>query len=112
MKLFKSKKPEFIAAICPECGGKLELDDNFETAFCTECGAHCIVENVVKKSKLKKQTNLDKIIGYIERRQDLRRKDRAERVARQERQLKKTWFIYIVVLIIIFAFAYVMAALE
>ena len=32
------KKPEFVAATCPKCGGRLELDVNFEVAYCADCG--------------------------------------------------------------------------
>ena len=53
-----NKKPEFIAAVCPLCGGNLELDSNFEIARCKECGAESIIRNVNKKKK--KSNNIKK----------------------------------------------------
>ena len=46
-----NKKPEFIAATCPKCGGVLELDSNFEVAYCSNCKTQCIIKNVKKKTK-------------------------------------------------------------
>ena len=60
MKIFE-KKPEFIAATCPKCGGRLELDVNFEVAYCSDCGTQCIIRNAQKKIK---RTPLDKIIEF------------------------------------------------
>ena len=49
MSIFK-RKIEFVSAICPECGGNLELDATLETAYCQYCGAMCIVKNAQKKN--------------------------------------------------------------
>ena len=74
MKIFE-KKPEFIAATCPKCGGRLELDVNFEVAYCADCGTQCIIRNAKKKSK---RTSLDKIIEFIEKQNNTRRQDLKE----------------------------------
>ena len=101
MGLF-NKNPKFIAAICPECKGHLELDSNLEMAFCQYCGAQCIVENVKKKTK--KKSKLELVLDFIERQQTLKRQDKAERQRREKEQeierkeeLKKTWWIYALV---------------
>lgn len=101
------KKVKFISAVCPECNGHLELDSNLETAFCQYCGAQCIVANAPKKAK--KQNKLETVLGFIERQQDLRRQDKREKQRRadeekkkQQEHLKKTWWIYLAVLVGIF----------
>ncbi|MBQ7369017.1 MAG: hypothetical protein IJW60_04870 [Clostridia bacterium] len=101
MGLF-NKKPKYLAAICPECKGHLELDANLETAFCQYCGAQCIVENVRKKTK--KVSKLEIVLDFIERQQALKRQDRAERRRQEKEQeqerkneLKRTWWIYALV---------------
>lgn len=71
MKIFE-KKPEFIAATCPKCGGRLELDVNFEVAYCSDCGTQCIIRNAQKKIK---RTPLDKIIEFAEKQNNTRRQD-------------------------------------
>lgn len=77
MKLF-NREPKFIIAQCPKCGGPLELDTNYETAHCQDCGMQYIVQNVDKKKK-QKRTNLEMIMDFVERERDLKRKDRVER---------------------------------
>ena len=51
MLWFKKKTPEFHAAKCPICNGNLELDTSMEIAFCKDCGAQCIVENLKQNKK-------------------------------------------------------------
>lgn len=82
------KKPEFIAATCPKCGGKLELDVNFEVAYCADCGTQCIIKNVKKKVK---QTTLDKIIELADKQNHTRRQDaqEAERLRLEREKLRK-----------------------
>ena len=99
MNIFK-KQVKFVSAICPKCNGSLELDADLETAFCQYCGTQCIVENAPKKKT--KQSNLETIVGFLERRQNLRRQDRREKqrkLEEEERQqkehLKKYWWIYV-----------------
>lgn len=114
MGIFK-KKIQFVAAICPECQGHLELDANLETAFCQYCGAQCIVENA-KKKKEKKQGKFEMLLGFIERQQDLRRKDRVEKQKKKEaeeqerkREMKKYWWIYAAIMGVLLTFSIVMA---
>ena len=86
MGLFK-KRVNFISAICPECKGHLELDGNLERAFCQYCGAQCIVENLQKKER--KRTNLETVLDFVERQQNLRRQDRQERQRRKDEEERK-----------------------
>lgn len=82
MGLFK-RKPKFIAAVCPQCGGNLEMDSQLQTATCTKCGAQCLVEDVQIR-KPKKETPLQTVVGFVERQADFNRRDRAAR--RQQRE--------------------------
>ena len=117
MGIFNRKKIQFISAICPECKGHLELDANLETAFCQYCGAQCIVENAPQKKP--KENNLERVLGFVERQQAIRRQDRQERERRkreeeikQKEELKKTWWIYLAVMVGLIALCIVMAILE
>ena len=85
MKIFNNNKPEFIAATCPKCGGRLELDVNFEVAYCADCGTQCIIKNAKKRVK---RTPLDKIIEFAEKQNNTRRQDLQEIQRKQfEKQL-------------------------
>ena len=41
----KENEIKFIPAICPKCGGRLDLDSTFETAFCMDCGCCVFIKN-------------------------------------------------------------------
>ena len=87
MNIF-NKQPKFIAATCPKCGGRLELDADFEVAICADCGFQSIIQNA-KKKKIRK-TPLDKVIGFVERQQSIIRQDAQEKQRiEQEKQNKK-----------------------
>lgn len=112
-----NKKPEFIAAVCPLCGGNLELDSNFEIARCKDCGAESIIRNVNKKKK--KRSSLEVVVDYVERRQDLHRADKREKEKKKEEEQKKAeetikryWWVYLLVLFGLFAILITMGILE
>lgn len=128
MGLFK-RKPKFIAAVCPQCGGNLEMDAQLQTAYCTKCGAHCLVEDVQIR-KPRKETPLQTVVGFVERQADLNRKDKAarrqqreeERAARRQQQeeerkenAKNAKIVAIIggiFFVVLMIFAFVMAGLE
>ena len=74
--MFINKQPKFIAARCPNCGGKLELDSNFEVAYCADCGTQSIIQNV--KKKIQRKSSLDKVFDFVERQQNIKRQDKQE----------------------------------
>ena len=74
MKIF-SRRPEFIAAVCPRCGGRLELDSNFEIGYCKEYGSQVIIQNVNKKYQF---DSIDKLTSFIDKQQSLIRQDKIE----------------------------------
>lgn len=43
---------KLVTAMCPNCGAKLELDENMEKGFCMYCGSHIIVDDAVQKYKI------------------------------------------------------------
>ena len=49
-----SKEPKFMICECVKCGGPLEMDANFETAYCEKCGRTYVVRNVDKKKRRKR----------------------------------------------------------
>ena len=112
MSIFK--EVNFVAAICPECKGHLELDSSLETAFCQYCGAQCIVKNAPQKRK--KQSKLETVIGFVERQQNLHRQDKQERRRRideADRQRKaffcQYWWVYLLIGFVFFTFLCVMS---
>ena len=104
MKIF-NKEPKFIIAQCPKCGGSLELDTNYETAYCQNCGMQYIVQNVDKKKK-PKRTNFEMIMDFVERERDLKRKDKIEldkeKTIREKQDQKNATIIAIICGIIVF----------
>lgn len=42
----------FVAAICPACGGQLQLDDSLEKGFCQYCGTQIIVQDAIHGVKI------------------------------------------------------------
>lgn len=85
MNIF-NKKPEFIAATCQKCGGRLELDVNFEVAYCSECGTQSIIRNAKKRVK---RTPLDKIIEFTEKQCNVRRQDHQQAIKLEEEKKKE-----------------------
>ena len=80
MKFF-NKEPKFTAAVCPRCGGRLELDSNYEIGYCKECGSQVVVQNVKKNYIF---DPIDKLTTFIDKQQSLIRQDKIE----QERKLE------------------------
>lgn len=116
MGLFE-RKPKFVAAVCPNCGGNLELDSNFKVAICKECGAQCIVQNV--KNKKEKKTSLEVVVDFVERQQSLHRADKREKERKLEEEqqknsehFKKYWWVYVLILVFLFGLIFTMAILE
>ncbi len=114
MGIFR-KKIKFVAAICPECDGRLQLTSNMEVAYCPKCGAQCIVEDVPNKKKGKLET----ILGFVERQQEIKRKEKEDKLKRkaeekikQEEQAKKSRWIALGLLVVFMAFVIIMAVVE
>lgn len=117
INIFK-KKASFIACECPKCGGNLELDSEMKLAFCKECGVQCVVADLPRRHE-KKKTNLETVISFVERQQNLYRQDKIEKQKLQEIEDKKNaewwskyWWILPTVLVVCFTIIFVMAGLE
>ena len=76
----KDKNIQFIPAICPKCGGRLELDSSFEVAYCKDCGSHVFIKNAKRSEK----GAFDKVVSVIERQQELVRQDMQEEIRKQQ----------------------------
>lgn len=76
MKIF-SKEPKFMTCECIKCGGPIEMDANYETAYCERCRMTYVVRNVDKK-KRRKRSRFEMVMDFIERERDLKRKDKIE----------------------------------
>ena len=108
----KTSKFQFVQAECPNCGGALNLDETTNHANCPNCGTHFFVQN-------KGADALDKVFGFIERQQAIRRKTKQEKQERKEREeaarknhLKKLWWAYVLGIILLIAFCVTMSILE
>lgn len=90
MILFHKKVSKFISVNWPECQGHLDLDENIETALFQNRKKQSIEENVIRREN--EVFSLDKNIAFVERQQNLRRKDRIEKrkaTKRRRREVKK-----------------------
>ena len=92
MGLFKKGKEEtkkdikLVVRKCPECKSQLEV--GFKQGKCKACGSsidYYEVEQVTQKEE--KKTSLDKIIGFVERREEIKRQDRLEKERREEEKI-------------------------
>ncbi len=83
-----SKKPIYTRASCDECGGPLELDMNFETAYCNDCGMQFTIHNL-KKKKRQKVSSFDRVMDYVEAGRTLKRKDKLDKRERKEIEKKR-----------------------
>lgn len=117
MKLFNNKNVEFIPAFCPNCKCNLEIDSNFEVAYCSFCGLRCIINDRLNKKQ--KQNNLDKVISFVERQQNIKREIKRQEEIKLEKQdeenkmfWKKYGYLLIVFLIMLFIFIFIMAYYE
>lgn len=56
------RQKEFKAAICPNCGGELQLDDSREQAFCMYCGSKILVKEAVRKVCVDNQAAIENLM--------------------------------------------------
>ena len=92
MGLFKKEKTEtkkdikLVVRECPKCGSQLGV--GFKEGICKACGSsidYYEVEQVTPKEE--KKTSLDKIIGFVERREEVKRQDRLDKERREEERI-------------------------
>ena len=85
MGIFK-KKEKYTAAICSDCGGKLNVDAEHDTASCAYCGTQFVID----RSGGRKKGALELVFNFVERQQDRRAKAKEEERKREEEQRRKT----------------------
>ncbi|MCR4646569.1 MAG: hypothetical protein K5695_14370 [Oscillospiraceae bacterium] len=54
----------FVSAICPSCGGKLEVDGGKEAGICTFCGNPFITEKAINNYHIQYHIHADNVISY------------------------------------------------
>lgn len=42
----------FVAAICPQCGGEIQLDNQKDTGFCMHCGSKIVVQKALRAVRI------------------------------------------------------------
>ena len=114
MKLFKRKERKIIAAICPDCGGHLKVEDNSDTAVCPYCKTVCILTDI-----LPKKTALDKFFCFVERQQKRKEQKRIEKQKaieeenrKKKEHIKKYWWAYLLGIVAFATFIAIMCYLE
>lgn len=119
MNLFK-KEIKVTKLSCLECNKPLEIDSNFETAFCSNCGAKYVVENIKHRSR--KKSKYEITLDFIEKQQNILRKEKIERqrqkeekeIESKENEKKKDipWWGYVIIVGVLFAFITTFMILE
>jgi len=41
---------KFVAGICPQCGGEIQLDPDKESGYCMHCGVRIYTKDVLQSS--------------------------------------------------------------
>lgn len=119
MDLFKKRESKFIPATCPKCSGNLEIDSNFEIAYCLQCGLKCVIDDRISKKRKLKVTTFDKIIRFYERQLTIHREQRQAKLQeiKEEEQKAAEWsnkygWVFLVIFIVLMAFVMIMSFLE
>ena len=104
---------KFVPAVCPKCGGQLEVDPAQEAAVCKYCGTPFIVEKAIQQYTVQNahidhvdkvtvdvKGSVDSVVGMIERQLDKNREESREdkRIRSEESKefLKSSWKIMLV----------------
>ncbi len=104
---------KFVPAICPKCGGKMEVDPSQEAAVCQYCGSAFIVDKAVQNYTIQNahidhadkvtvdlKGSVDSVIGLVEREMDKSREERREEKREFDKSslefFKNSWRIYLV----------------
>jgi len=48
----------FVSAVCPSCGGEIQLDDSKESGFCLHCGSKIVRDEAVVRVKVEHSGNV------------------------------------------------------
>ena len=82
---------KFVPAVCPKCGGQLEVDPTQEAAVCKYCGTPFVVEKAIQNYNIQHahidhvdsvhvdmKGSVDSVIGFVEREIDKNREVKRE----------------------------------
>ena len=62
-----AKNINLIAAICPQCGAKLNVNKNLDRGMCNYCGTEIIIKDIIQNIKIEETLNTDNIMKLAER---------------------------------------------
>ena len=48
----EEQKMNFVAAVCPNCGANIHVDEERERGFCQYCGTEIIIQDAIQKVKI------------------------------------------------------------
>lgn len=113
---YTKKDIKFIPATCPRCSGNLEIDSNFEIVYCLQCGLKCVIDDKVSRKRKQKITTFDKVIGFVERQQTIKRKEKQVKLQKQGEEeqrnrewWKKYWWVLPTIFVVLYAVIIVMS---
>jgi DNA-directed RNA polymerase subunit RPC12/RpoP len=113
------KNPKMMPAICPQCGGQVEVDAQRENAFCLYCGMKFIVEKAIHTYHVQHATvehvesininntkeSLFSFLIYQQKRKDEKEKEKKEEERKQKEEsdkfIKKYWWVYLLIMSIL-----------
>lgn len=119
-----NKEPQsvkFVPAVCPKCGGQLQVDPSQEAAVCQFCGTPFIVEKAIHNYTIQSahidhadkvtvdlKGSVDSIIGLVEREWDKSREDRREERRESNETsrefIRNSWKIFLVMFAVMIVF--------
>ena len=92
-------EPNFVPAVCTQCGAPITVDPTQEAAVCSHCGTPFVVAKAISqynvtradinasKVEVHKKGNVEAALNYVERRREQKKEE--ERRAEEERKIRE-----------------------
>jgi len=125
VKIDERKNTKMMPAICPQCGGQIEVDAQREKAFCQYCGTPFIVEKAINTYNLQhatiehvnsiniiKTSAVESVLSFVkdqQKRNDEKKEEERKRIEESTKSLKKYWWIYLLMLLIVFGLLFILS---
>lgn len=62
-----AKNINLIAAICPQCGAKLNINKELDRGMCNYCGTEIIIKDIIQNIKIEESLNTTNLLKLAER---------------------------------------------